>query len=124
MKVHRLKCRLEYFQQIADGRKTSEFRRNDRGFAIGDIIHLMEYDHIGKAFTGRWIRRRVTLVTDLEPVGAPGFALLEMRPGGGSDEPGSPEPDQLAESLKTFRVRMDLALAAFSKVVQEMQEMR
>ena len=83
MKVHSLKCRREYFQLIRDGRKTSEFRKNDRDYVAEDALELREWDPIKECYTGRWMRRRVTLVTDLGPVGAPGYVLMEIRPEAG-----------------------------------------
>ena len=80
MNAHCLKCHPEYFQLISEGRKTSEFRRNDRNFAVDDILDFREWDPVTKAYTGRSLRRRVTLVTDLGPVGAPGYVLMEIRP--------------------------------------------
>ena len=124
MMVHSLKCRREYFQLIRDGAKTSEFRRNDRGYVAEDILELSEWDPITECYTGRWMRRRVSLVTDLGPVGAPGYVLMEIRPEWDGPDPSSPGPDHLVEALEAFGVRLDLVLAELSKVVREMQERR
>ena len=80
MTTHYLKCREEYFHLIWNGFKSSEFRKNDRAYAVGDVLNLIEWDPTNEFYTGRWIRRRVTLVTDLGPVGAPGYVLMEIRP--------------------------------------------
>lgn len=42
--THVLKCWPEPFQAILDGRKRFEFRRDDRGYAVGDILDLHEWD--------------------------------------------------------------------------------
>jgi hypothetical protein len=80
MTTHRLKCWPYYFSQILAGFKTSEIRKDDRNFAAGDILELREWDPITETYTGRSIRRRVPLITDLGPVGVKGYVLMEIRP--------------------------------------------
>jgi len=57
--IHSLKTWKQYFQQIVDGQKTFEVRKNDRGFKVGDILILDEYDNETKEFTGRSERFKV-----------------------------------------------------------------
>jgi hypothetical protein len=40
---HHLKTHPEPFADLAAGLKTFEFRVNDRGFAVGDVLVLEEY---------------------------------------------------------------------------------
>jgi hypothetical protein len=40
---HELKCWPEYFHAIRSGRKKFELRKDDRGFAIGDLLVLREF---------------------------------------------------------------------------------
>lgn len=40
MQFHDLKCFRESFEAIRDGTKTAEFRRDDRGFSVGDVLVL------------------------------------------------------------------------------------
>lgn len=51
--IHSLKTWKQYFRQIVDGQKTFEVRKNDRGFKVGDILILDEYNNETKEFTGR-----------------------------------------------------------------------
>lgn len=44
MKTHSLKTWPSYFEAIQRGEKRFEIRKNDRDFAIGDVLHLKEYD--------------------------------------------------------------------------------
>lgn len=63
---HRLKTWPEYFEAIASGAKTFEVRRDDRGFAVGDMLVLEEWDpspempDIAKGYTGRILKRLVS----------------------------------------------------------------
>jgi uncharacterized protein DUF3850 len=41
---HELKCWPDYFARLADGSKTFEIRRNDRGYQAGDELVLYRYD--------------------------------------------------------------------------------
>lgn len=59
MNIHHLKTWPEYYREIIEGSKTFELRVNDRGFEIGDILHLEEYDPQTKQYTGRSTWRRV-----------------------------------------------------------------
>jgi len=52
MKVHELKSWPAEFAAVAEGRKTFEIRKDDRGFEPGDIVVLREYLP-GESMTGR-----------------------------------------------------------------------
>lgn len=41
---HELKIWPQYYQRVADGSKTFEVRKNDRGFQPGDTVALREFD--------------------------------------------------------------------------------
>lgn len=73
MTTHDLKCQPPWFAEVAAGRKTCEIRRDDRGFEVGDVLVLREWqDRIGirvsgdeyrfvdAHYTGRTCRVRVT----------------------------------------------------------------
>ena len=61
---HKLKCWPEPFQALWAGRKWFEFRRNDRGFRVGDVLRLAECEIVddNAAYTGRVVYRVVTYV--------------------------------------------------------------
>lgn len=41
--VHKLKIWEPYFSKVISGEKTFEFRKNDRGYEVGDTIVLREW---------------------------------------------------------------------------------
>ncbi|KMV67781.1 RNA-binding protein [bacteria symbiont BFo1 of Frankliniella occidentalis] len=74
MATHELKILTEHFIPVLDGLKRAELRKNDRNFAAGDKLVLMEWDG---DYTGDGCERIITHVAD---VGAylPGYVLLSM----------------------------------------------
>lgn len=62
MTTHDLKIWPEFFGAVASGEKTAEIRRNDRGFEVGDILLLHEWEPTTEKYTGRVCRRRVSHV--------------------------------------------------------------
>lgn len=55
--MHELKISPEYFNQQDIGTKTFELRFDDRGFEVGDLLLLREYDRL--TYTGRQVVRKV-----------------------------------------------------------------
>lgn len=51
--LHELKTWPPYFEAVVKGEKTFEVRVNDRGFGVGDILCLREWDPERSAYTGR-----------------------------------------------------------------------
>lgn len=71
-KLHALKLLPVYFEPVKDKVKTFEIRKNDRGFEIGDILHLKEYDAINQEYTGRGCYRTIKYILN-----GPGYGLEE-----------------------------------------------
>ena len=61
---HELKTWPEYYQAVLDKKKTFEIRKNDRNFQVGDHLCLQEWNPETKDYTGRWLIREVTYITD------------------------------------------------------------
>jgi len=59
-KIHTLKTWPPYFQDIWEGRKTAEVRKNDRDFAVGDVLILNEWNPEENEYTGSCLRVLVT----------------------------------------------------------------
>lgn len=62
MKEHFLKTNSKYFKQIASGNKLFEFRINDRNFAKGDLLNLMNYNQKLKKYSKGLIIAEVTYI--------------------------------------------------------------
>lgn len=70
-KLHRLRTVPEMFQALARGHKTAELRYDDRNYAIGDVLMLLEWDVVG-GFAGLCMLAVVTHI-----VRGPGYGLLD-----------------------------------------------
>lgn len=79
MKFHELKTFKTYFQDIQDGVKKFEVRLNDRGFKVGDALHLREFDGVSQTYTGREIHRRVTYILDDPRFVKDGFIVMGIK---------------------------------------------
>jgi Domain of unknown function (DUF3850) len=91
MTEHHLKTWPPQFQAILDRTKTSEFRRADRPFAVGDLLYLEEYvpaevERDGEVwvekepahYTGRRTIVKVTHIMD-KGFGLPdGFVIMSL----------------------------------------------
>lgn len=62
MQEHYLKTWPDSFQAILDGTKTFEVRKNDRGFAVGDLLFLREWSPVHQRLMGRQMHVRVTYI--------------------------------------------------------------
>jgi hypothetical protein len=81
MREHDLKTWTPHWEDVQAGRKPFEIRRDDRGFQVGDVLNLQEFEP-ALGFTGRTCRRLVTFKLDggqfgLEP-GACALGLAEL----------------------------------------------
>ncbi len=86
MADHLIKCWPQQFWAIRSGLKTFEYRKNDRGYRVGDTLVIREYDPATEAFSGAEARRRVTHML-ASGFGLPeGYAVLGL---GDESAPGS-----------------------------------
>lgn len=81
MRVHDLKVWPAPFRALRRGEKRHEVRRDDRGFAVGDALHLREWQPRRRRYTGRVVERIVTHKTAGGRWGLPrGLCVLSVRP--------------------------------------------
>ena len=64
MKTHELKCWPEFFLPVQAWKKVFEIRHNDRGFEVGDILWLREWDPTTADYSGESVRRAISYITD------------------------------------------------------------
>lgn len=79
MAEHELKTWPEFFDAVWRGVKTFEVRKDDRGFAVGDMLLLREYDAEADTYSGRWLTTQVTYILG----GAftlPGTVVMGIKP--------------------------------------------
>lgn len=62
LRWHDLKVWPRYFEKMRAGVKPFEVRKDDRGFGVGDILELREWDPETEAYTGQRIIRRITYI--------------------------------------------------------------
>lgn len=81
VKVHELKAWPEPFRAMQSGLKTFEFRRDDRGYAAGDMLYLWEWDpHTETRTDSDPILRVVTYVLHGGRFGVPeGYCVMGLR---------------------------------------------
>jgi hypothetical protein len=60
--VHEVKILPQYFEEVQSGRKTFEYRKDDRGYKAGDIIKLKEYIPETNTFTGNSLEAEITYI--------------------------------------------------------------
>ena len=60
--IHELKCWPEYFVAMARGHKCFEFRKDDRGFSVGDHLKLMEWCPKTKTYSGQSRIRQICYI--------------------------------------------------------------
>lgn len=79
MTVHELKTWPGYFERVLDGTKGFDIRRDDRGFAVGDVLELREWDPVTEGYSGRSQVRRVTYCLRGEPFVPAGYVAMSVR---------------------------------------------
>ncbi len=78
--VHNLKLWSEFYNEVANGNKTFEVRKNDRGYKVGDTLILKEYCPTNKAYTGKELSRKVNYILKGGDFGIEkGFVVMGLR---------------------------------------------
>lgn len=87
MSEHNLKIAPVYFDAVADGSKTVELRKDDRGYDVDDTLVLREFqpahwchgEWIDAHYTGRECRAVVTHITTGDDWLQPGIVALSIQ---------------------------------------------
>lgn len=77
-KVHNLKCWPAYYRDVVAGKKTFEFRKDDRDFQVGDVLVLVEWDPDTEQASGEMFSVRVTYIARGSLIPA-GFCVMSIR---------------------------------------------
>lgn len=80
MRTHELKTVPPHFGDVERGAKRVEVRLDDRGFAVGDVLILREYDPASGEYTGRVCEVLVTHILAGFVGLAPGYVALSLEP--------------------------------------------
>ena len=86
MKIHFLKIEKKYYAEIVNGVKTFEWRKDDRGFNVGDFIFFKIHTGIGADGTPLFDTSDMSfeityILRDAEYLGLPkGYCVLAIRP--------------------------------------------
>ena len=75
--IHELKIKREYFDAVANYKKTFEVRRNDRDFKVGDYLGLNEYDEA--EHTGRSLLCQVVYILDDAAYCKEGYVVMGIK---------------------------------------------
>ena len=84
MKIHFLKIKRNYYDEILSGAKTFEWRKDDRGFKVGDFIFFKVFTGIAADGTPLYqtsgISFEITyILRDAESLGLPkGYCVLAI----------------------------------------------
>ncbi len=96
-----LKTWPQFYGEVEAGRKAFEIRLNDRGFAVGDVLWLKEYEP-GVGLTGRSCYRRVTYITDWYQMA--GYVVMSLAALPATPSPAAPQAQE-GERQKIERFR-------------------
>lgn len=76
-KVHSIRLAKTYFNDVASGKKSFELRKNNRGYKVGDILEMLEFED-GKN-TGRIIQAEITYILEGYTGLEDGYCILGIK---------------------------------------------
>lgn len=79
MKTHELKLNTKYFNDVMHGLKKFEVRFNDRGYQLGDVLILRDWD--GRNYRGRILKVHVVYLIDLSEIGLKDWVAMGIEIG-------------------------------------------
>ncbi len=77
--IHALKEHPQHFEDVLEGRKLFEVRKNDRDFRVGDLLALNEYD-IYSGFSGRCCLVYVDYILNDSEYCKDGYVIMAIKP--------------------------------------------
>lgn len=80
-KTHVLKCWPAPWEAMRVGRKTFEYRFNDRGYQVGDVLVLQEYNPEFDSVSGECLLMRVVYLLQGGQFGVPEkYCVMSVEP--------------------------------------------
>ncbi len=78
---HDLKTYTKYFNQLQQGEKTFELRKDDRDYKVDDIITLSDYCPLKDEYLGRCLSYRIIgILSNCEEFGLmKGYCILSIK---------------------------------------------
>jgi ASC-1-like (ASCH) protein len=109
--IHELKIKSKYFKAVLDGTKAFEVRYNDRGYAVGDKLILMEIGE-DKEYTGNKANVEVTYILTDKDFGAliEGYVVLGIK----QIKTISPSQSEIERAIAYFKDHQENFLAAIN----------
>lgn len=84
--IEELKIHPAEFAAVVSGKKTWEFRYNDRCFRVGDVLRLRAWDPKTRKYTGDEVYRKVTYLIEGPAFEIPrGFVVMSIAERGKKD---------------------------------------
>lgn len=77
---HELKIWTHHFVEVQSGKKAFELRKDDRGFQVGDLLCLQEYDPETHHYSGRSVYRYVVSILSKFPGLEEGYVIMGLVP--------------------------------------------
>lgn len=78
--IHHLKTWPRVFEEVYCGNKSFELRKDDRGFKLGDILNLQEWDPETEEYSDRYVCKVISYVLQEWPDALmPGYVALSLR---------------------------------------------
>jgi len=78
--THKLKTISPFFEDVQNGIKTFEIRKDDRNFQVGDTLELYHWDDVYNDYTGYWVTRTVTYILRDDRFLPPGYCCMSISP--------------------------------------------
>lgn len=78
--IHVLKTHRDAFVAVKLGIKRFEFRKDDRGYAVGDELRLREWDQDERDYTGREVTVSVSYLLRDRFGMPPGYVCMSIEP--------------------------------------------
>lgn len=78
--IHAVKQLPDYFNDVVSGKKTFEVRKNDRPYAVGDLIALNEYDAEKQRYTGNSCLCYIDYILNDTEYCKEGYVVMSIKP--------------------------------------------